>query len=74
MFTDHALLQYTRELTFAQGVGLRSDVVWRIVPSVGAWDKAQQDEVPVTRQAGYDTGKPLELPTAAGLGAYAGRA
>ena len=73
VFSDNALLQYTRELTFAQGVGLMSDVVFRIVPSVGAWYKAHQEEVPVTRQAVYDKLKHLELPTAAGLVAYAGR-
>ena len=73
VFTDHALLQYTRELTFAQCVGLMSDVVVRIVPSVGAWYKAHQDEIPVTRQAVYDKLKHLELPTAAGLVEYAGR-
>jgi hypothetical protein len=73
VFSDNALSQDTRELPFAQCVGLRSDVVFRLVPSVGAWDKAHQDEVPVTRQAGYDKLKHLELPTAAGLGAYAGR-
>jgi len=43
VFTDNALLQYTRELTFAQCVGLMSDVVFRIVPSVGAWYKAHQE-------------------------------
>jgi hypothetical protein len=73
VFSDHALLQYTRELTFTQCVGLMSDVVFRIVPSVGAWYKAHQDEMPVTRQAVYDKLKHLELPTAAGLVAYAGR-
>jgi hypothetical protein len=73
VFSDNALLQYTRELTFAQCVGLMSDVVLRIVPSVGAWYKAHQDEMPVTRQAVYDKLKHLELPTAAGLVAYAGR-
>ena len=73
VFSDNALLQYTRELTFAQCVGLMSDVVFRIVPSVGAWYKAHHDEVPVTRQAVYDKLKHLELPTAAGLVAYAGR-
>jgi hypothetical protein len=73
VFSDNALLQYTRELTFAQCVGLMSDVVFRIVPSVGAWYKAHQDEVPVTRQAVYDKLKHLELPTAAGLVEYAGR-
>jgi hypothetical protein len=73
VFSDNALLQYTRELTFAQCVGLMSDVVFRIVPSVGAWYKAHHDEVSVTRQAVYDKLKHLELPTAAGLVAYAGR-
>ena len=73
VFSDNALLQYTRELTFAQCVGLMSDVVFRIVPSVGAWYKAHQDEIPVTRQAVYDKLKHLELPTAAGLVEYAGR-
>jgi DDE family transposase len=73
VFSDNALLQYTRELTFAQCVGLMSEVVFRMVPSVGAWYKAHQDEVPVTRQAVYDKLKHIELPTAAGLVAYAGR-
>ena len=73
VFSDHALLQYTRELTFAHCVELMSDVVFRIVPSVGAWDKAHHDEMPVTRQAVYDKLKHLELPTAAGLVEYAGR-
>src|SRR5689334_2585314 len=70
VFSDNALLQYTRELTFTQCVGLMSDVVFRIVPSVGAWYKAHQDEMSVTRQAVYDKLKPLALPTAAGLVAY----
>ena len=35
VFADNAVLQYTRELTFAQCVGLMSDVVFRIAPSVG---------------------------------------
>jgi hypothetical protein len=73
VFSDNAVLQYTRELTFAQCVGLMSDVVFRIVPSVGAWYKVPHDEIPVTRQAGYDKLKHLELPTAAGLVEYAGR-
>jgi hypothetical protein len=73
VFSDNALLQYTREWTFTQCVGLMSDVVFRIVPSVGAWYKAHHDEIPVTRQAVYDKLKHLELPTAAGLVAYAGR-
>jgi len=43
VFTDNALLQYTRELTFAQCVGLMSEVVFRITPRVGAWYKAHQE-------------------------------
>lgn len=73
VFADHAVLQYTRELTFAQCVGLMSDVVFRIAPSVGAWYKAHGEELTVTRQAVYDKLKRLELPIAAGLVQYAGR-
>ncbi len=73
VFTDNAVLQYTRELTFAQCVGLMSDVVFRIAPSVGAWYKAHREELSVTRQAVYDKLKRLELPIAAGLVEYAGR-
>jgi hypothetical protein len=73
VFTDNAVLQYTRELTFAQGVGLMSEVVFRIAPSVGAWYQAHREEVPVTRQAVYDKLKRLELPIAAGLVQYAGQ-
>jgi len=51
VLTDHALLHSTREVTFAHGVALMSEVVFRIVPSGGAWDKAHQDELPVTRPA-----------------------
>ena len=73
MFADNAVLPYTRELTFAQCVGLMSDVVFRIAPSVGAWDKAHREEVAVTRQAVYDKLKRVELPIAAGLVEYSGR-
>ena len=73
VFADNAVLQYTRELTFAQCVGLMSDVVFRITPSVGAWYKAHGEELSVTRQAVYDKLKRLELPIAAGLVEYSGR-
>jgi hypothetical protein len=73
VFADNALRQYTRALTFAQCVGLMSDVVFRIAPSVGAWYKAHREELTVTRQAVYDKLKRLELPIAAGLVKYAGR-
>ena len=70
---DHALLQYTRALTFAQGVGLMSAVVFRSAPTVGAWYKTHREELRVRRQAGYDKLKRRVLPSAAGLVQYAGR-
>ncbi len=73
VFADNAVLQYTRELTFAQCVGLMSDVVFRIAPTVGAWYKAHREKMTVTRQAVYDKLKRFELPIAAGLVQYAGR-
>jgi len=73
VFADHALLQDTRALTFAQCVGLMSDVVFRIAPTVGAWYKTHREDLTVTRQAVYDKLKRLELPIAAGLVRYAGR-
>ena len=73
VFADNAVRQYTRELTFAQCVGLMSDVVFRIAPSVGAWYKAHREELRVTRQAVYEKLKRLELPIAAGLVQYAGQ-
>ena len=73
VFTDNAVRQYTRDLTFAQCVGLMSDVVFRITPSVGAWYQAHGEELSVTRQAVYEKLKRMELSIAAGLVAYSGR-
>ena len=70
VFEDHALRQYTRELTFAQCGEIMSDVVFRVCPSVGAWYKAHPDELSVTRQAVYDKLKHLELPISAALVRY----
>jgi len=67
VFEDHAVRQYTRELTFAQCGEIMSDVVFQVVPSVGAWYKDHPDEVSVTRQAVYDKLKHLELPISAAL-------
>jgi hypothetical protein len=50
-----------------------SDVVFRIAPSGGAWDKGPQAEVAVTRQAVYEKLKGVELPRAAGVVKYSGR-
>lgn len=71
VFEDHAVLGYSKDLTFAQCVSLMSDVVLKVVPSVGAWYKEHQDEMPVTRQAVYDKLKHLELPVSAALVRYA---
>jgi Transposase DDE domain len=70
VFDNHAIAQYTKELTFADCVGLMSDVVFRVSPSVGAWYKTHQEEMPVSRQAVYDKLKHLELPVSAALVRY----
>ena len=67
VFEDHAVRQYTRELTFAQCGEIMSDVVFQVCPSVGAWYKTHPDELSVTRQALYDKLKHLELPISAAL-------
>jgi IS4 transposase len=71
VFEDHAVLGYCKELTFSQCVAMMSDVVLKVVPSVGAWYKEHQDEIPVTRQAVYDKLKHLELPVSTALVRYA---
>jgi len=70
LFEQHAVLQYTKELTFTQCVGIMSDVVLRVVPTVGTWYKTHPGELSVTRQAVYDKLKHLELPVSAALVQY----
>lgn len=72
LFEQHAVLQYTKELTFTQCVGIMSDIVLRVVPTVGAWYKTHPGELSVTRQAVYDKLKHLELPVSAALVQYSG--
>ena len=67
VFEDHAVWQYTRELTFAQCGEVLSDVVFQVSPSVGAWYKTHPGELPVTRQSLYDKLKHVELPVSAAL-------
>ena len=67
VFEEHAVRQYTRDLTFAQCGEILSDVVFRVSPSVGAWYKTHPGEVSVTRQAVYDKLKHVELSTSAAL-------
>jgi hypothetical protein len=70
LFEQHAVLQYTKELTFTQCVGIMSDVVLRVAPTVGTWYKTHPGELSVTRQAVYDKLKHLELPVSAALVQY----
>jgi hypothetical protein len=73
LFRKNAVLQYTKELTFAQCVHVMSDVVFQNSPCVGAWYQTHQEEVPVTRQALYDKLKHTDLPVPVALVQYAGR-
>lgn len=70
VFDDNAVRQDTKELTFDQCLGIMSDVVFQVTPSVGAWYKHHGDTLDVTRQAVYDKLKHLELPISAGLVRY----
>lgn len=70
LFDDHALRQYTKEITFTQCVHIMSDVVFQVLPSVGAWFQSHQQEISVTRQALYEKLKHLELPLSAALVRY----
>lgn len=60
IFQDHALLGYTKELTFSQGVQIMCSGAFKESPSVGAYYQAHPGEIPVTRQAVYDKLKHLE--------------
>jgi IS4 transposase len=70
VFAENAVLQYTKELTFAQCIEIMSDVVLQVSPSVGAFYKEHQDDIPVTRQAVYDKLKHMELAISAALVQY----
>jgi len=70
IFEDHAVLGYAKELAFSQCVAIMSDVVFRVSPSVGAYCKAHQEEIPVARQSVYDKLKHLEPQVSAGLVHY----
>jgi hypothetical protein len=70
IFQDHAILGYTKELTFSRCVQIMSEVVFKESPSVGAYYQAHLDEIPVTRQAVYDKLKHLEPRVPAALVHY----
>jgi len=73
LFRNHAVSQYTKELTFAQCLHVMSDVVFQNSSTVGAWYQAPRDEMPVTRQALYDKLKHTDLPIPVALVPYSGR-
>jgi hypothetical protein len=70
VFDDHAVLGYSKELTFSQCVRIMSDVVFKVSPAVGAYVQAHAEEIPVTRQAVYDKLRRLEPQVSAALVHY----
>jgi IS4 transposase len=70
VFEENAVLQYTKELTFAQCVHVMSDVVFQVSPKVGTWYKTHPGEIPVTKQSLYDKLRHIELPVSAALVQY----
>jgi IS4 transposase len=70
IFEENAVLGYSKELTFSQCVAIMSDVVFKVSPAVGAYYKAHEKQIPVTRQAVYDKLKHLEPQVSAGLVHY----
>jgi IS4 transposase len=73
VFEDHAVLGYTKDLTFSCCVQIMSHVVFQMTTSVGAYYKAHRDEIPVERQAVYEKLKHLESSVGAGLVRYSVR-
>ncbi len=67
---DHAVLGYTKELTFSHCVQIMCEVVFQESPSVGAYYQAHPDEIPVTRQAVYNKLKRMEPQVPAALVHY----
>src|SRR5271156_5390947 len=72
LFQDHAILQYTRHITFAQCVDIMNQTIFQIEPSPGAWFANHGEALGTTRQAMYDKLKNIEPPVAAALVHYAG--
>lgn len=72
VFHDHAVLQYTLKITFAQCVQMMDAVVFKTVPSVGAWYKDHGYLLSATRQSMYDKLKAIEPAVSAALVHYSG--
>ena len=56
IFEEHAVTQYTRHLPFHTVAEVLSEVVFTIVPSVGAGLQAREGTLPVSRRAFYCPG------------------
>lgn len=72
LFQDHAVSQYTLKITFAQCVQIMDAVVFKTVPSVGAWYKDHGHLLSATRQSMYDKLKLIEPTVSAALVRYSG--
>ena len=72
VFQDHAVSQYTLKITFAQCVQIMDAVVFKTVPSVGAWYKDHGHLLSATRQSMYDKLKLMEPAVSAALVHYSG--
>jgi len=72
LFQAHAISQYTVKITFAQCVQIMDAVVFKTVPSVGAWYKDHGHLLSATRQSMYDKLKLIEPAVSAALVHYAG--
>jgi IS4 transposase len=72
LFDEHAILQYSRKITFAQCVSIMDDVVFEIEPSPGAWFVKHGEELGTSRQAMYAKLRNIEPHVSAALLHYAG--
>jgi hypothetical protein len=72
LFQDHAVSQYTLKITFAQCVQIMDAVVFKTVPSVGAWYKDHGHLLSATRRSMYDKLKLIEPTVSAALVRYSG--
>jgi hypothetical protein len=71
LFQENATSQYTRKITFVQCVQIMSAVVFKTMPSAGAWYKEHGQQLLATRQAMYGKINHVEPPVSAALVHYA---
>ena len=73
LFKTHAVLQYTRTITFAQCVQIMDAVVFKTQPSVSAWYREHRDILNAGRSCMYEKLNRMEPQVAAALVRYSGR-